>query len=91
MVVSFCKWRGMRHTCDTIRSLCARCHATRRAYEAGEAIRQETRLWDEKEKATRIMRVKEVNISRPLLAPLALWGIDCLMNYKILRSMSWWH
>jgi uncharacterized membrane protein len=30
------------------------------AYEAGETVRQETRLWDEKEKASKIMRVKEV-------------------------------
>ncbi len=31
----------------------------RRCYEANEVIRQETRLWDEKKKATQIMRVKE--------------------------------
>lgn len=31
----------------------------RRCYEADEVIRQETRLWDEKKKATQIMRVKE--------------------------------
>mmetsp|Transcript_6984 Transcript_6984/g.9234 ORF Transcript_6984/g.9234 Transcript_6984/m.9234 type:complete len:554 (+) Transcript_6984:56-1717(+) len=29
------------------------------AYEAGETIRQETRLWDEKELVSKIMRVKE--------------------------------
>lgn len=29
------------------------------AYEAGEEIRQETRLWDEKENRTRVMRSKE--------------------------------
>jgi Asp-tRNA(Asn)/Glu-tRNA(Gln) amidotransferase B subunit len=32
------------------------------AYEAGETVRQETRLWDEKDKASKIMRVKEVFI-----------------------------
>eukprot|EP00611_Tribonema_gayanum_P022093 TRINITY_DN4372_c0_g2_i1.p1 TRINITY_DN4372_c0_g2~~TRINITY_DN4372_c0_g2_i1.p1 ORF type:complete len:596 (-),score=179.83 TRINITY_DN4372_c0_g2_i1:288-1940(-) len=30
-----------------------------KCYETGETIRQETRLWDEKEKVTKIMRVKE--------------------------------
>lgn len=30
-----------------------------KCYESGEQIRQETRLWDEKKKATQIMRVKE--------------------------------
>lgn len=35
------------------------CFAFFRCYDTGEAIRQETRLWDEKKKATQIMRVKE--------------------------------
>ncbi|CAM9361913.1 unnamed protein product, partial [Phaeothamnion confervicola] len=30
-----------------------------RAYDAAETVRQETRLWDERERMTRIMRVKE--------------------------------
>jgi len=30
-----------------------------KAYDAGEPVRQETRMWDEKELATKLMRVKE--------------------------------
>ena len=30
-----------------------------KAYDAGEAVRQETRMWDEKELMTKLMRVKE--------------------------------
>ncbi|CAM9861325.1 unnamed protein product [Discosporangium mesarthrocarpum] len=37
-----------------------------RCYDEGEVIRQETRLWDEKEKVTKVMRVKEGKISRCL-------------------------
>lgn len=39
--------------------VCAVRNENGRCYEEGDVIRQETRLWDEKKKATQIMRVKE--------------------------------
>lgn len=48
-----------------------------RAYDAGEAVRQETRMWDEKELASKLMRVKEGEsdyryFPEPDVPPLAL-------------------
>ncbi|CAM9502823.1 unnamed protein product, partial [Heterosigma akashiwo] len=56
------------------------------AYEAGEGVRQETRLWDEKELVSKIMRVKEGEADyryfpEPDIPPLRL-DADLLSAWK---------